>query len=50
MKPVRTSKDGIHPMPSSRKMGAWLQIDGSLSARIASVSGKLTVQIGRAHV
>ena len=35
------SKDGIHPMPSSRRMGAWLQIDGSLSARIASVSGKL---------
>ena len=28
-------------------MGAWLQIDGSLSARIASVSGKLTVRVLR---
>ena len=26
MTPVMTSKDGIHPMPSSRRMGAWLQI------------------------
>jgi chorismate--pyruvate lyase len=47
MKPVMTSKEGIHPMPSSRRMGAWLQIDGSLSARIASVSGKLTVRVLR---
>ena len=38
---------GIQPMPSSRRMRAWLQIDGSLSARIASVSGKLTVRVLR---
>jgi chorismate--pyruvate lyase len=28
-------------------MGAWLQIDGSLSARIAAVSGRLTVRVLR---
>jgi chorismate--pyruvate lyase len=41
---VRT---GIHPRPSSRRMGAWLQIDGSLSARLASVSGHLAVRVLR---
>ncbi|MBC7666625.1 MAG: chorismate lyase, partial [Caulobacter sp.] len=34
-------------MPSSRKMSAWLQIDGSLSARIASASGNVTVRVLR---
>src|ERR1700751_3508393 len=47
MKQVLTEKSGIQPMPSSRRVGAWLQIDGSLSARIASVSGKLTVRVLR---
>ena len=47
MKPLMVSRRGIHPMPSSRGMGAWLQIDGSLSARIASVSGQLTVRVLR---
>ena len=47
MIPAVTPKEGRHPMPSSRRMGAWLQIDGSLSARIASVSGKLTVRVLR---
>jgi len=42
-----TEKSGIQPMPSSRRVRAWLQIDGSLSARIASVSGKLTVHVLR---
>jgi chorismate lyase len=41
------SLTGIRPMPSSRRMSAWLQVDGSLSARIASVSGRLTVRVLR---
>jgi chorismate--pyruvate lyase len=47
MTPAMTPKAGIHPMPSSRRMGAWLQVDGSLSARIASASGSLTVRVLR---
>lgn len=43
---VRASS-ALHPMPSSRRMGAWLQIHGSLSARIASASGQLTVRVLR---
>jgi chorismate--pyruvate lyase len=41
------ARQGIHPRPSSRRMGAWLQIDGSLSARLASVSGRLAVRVLR---
>ena len=47
MKQVLVEKSGIQPMPSSRRVRAWLQIDGSLSARIASVSGQLTVRVLR---
>jgi len=47
VKPLLVSASGIHPMPSSRKMSAWLQIDGSLSARIASASGNVTVRVLR---
>jgi chorismate--pyruvate lyase len=47
VKPLLVSRSGIHPMPASRRMGAWLQIDGSLSARIASVSGRLAVRVLR---
>jgi len=37
----------LHPFPSSRRMAAWLRIEGSLSARIASVSGRLQVRVLR---
>jgi len=47
MKPLPRTKAAIHPLPSSRRMGAWLQIDGSLSARIAAASGRLTVRVLR---
>jgi chorismate--pyruvate lyase len=47
VKPALVSTPGLHPMPASRRMGAWLQIDGSLSARIAAVSGRLTVRVLR---
>lgn len=33
--------------PSSRRLGAWMRIPGSLSARIAAVSGRLTVRVLR---
>jgi len=35
------------PSPSSRRLSAWMRIPGSLSARIASVSGGLTVRVLR---
>ena len=47
MRAVLVEKSGIQPMPSSRRVRAWLQIDGSLSARIASVSGRLAVRVLR---
>ena len=47
MKPALVSTPGLHPMPASRRMGAWLQIDGSLSARIAAVSTRLAVRVLR---
>ena len=47
MKTVLVEKSGIQPMPSSRRVRAWLQVEGSLSARIASVSGKLAVRVLR---
>ena len=47
MTPVMMEGSGVHPMPSSRRMGAWLQIDGSLSARIAAAGGPLSVRVLR---
>ena len=47
MKTVLVEKSGIQPMPSSRRVRAWLQVEGSLSARIASVSGRLAVRVLR---
>jgi chorismate--pyruvate lyase len=35
------------PSPSSRRLGAWMRIPGSLSARIAAVSGRLAVRVLR---
>jgi len=47
MRPVQIEKSGLQPLPSSRRVRAWLQIDGSLSARIASASGRLSVRVLR---
>src|ERR1700760_141915 len=47
MKQVLVERSGIQPMASSRRMGAWLQIAASRSARIASVGGRLTVRVLR---
>ena len=37
----------LHSGPPSRRLGAWMRIPGSLSARIKGVSGELTVRVLR---
>jgi len=37
----------VHPLPPSRRLTAWLTIDGSLSARIAETAGRLQVRVLR---
>jgi chorismate--pyruvate lyase len=46
MRPDITALQGpITPWPSSRRMRGWLQIDGSLSARIDAAGGPLAVRV-----
>jgi chorismate--pyruvate lyase len=42
---VTTLRGPITPLPSSRRMRGWLQIDGSLSARLDAAGGPLTVRV-----
>ena len=46
---ARPLAGGVHslPAPPSRRLSAWMHISGSLSARIAAVSGGLTVRVLR---
>ena len=46
---ARPLAGGVHslPAPPSRRLSAWMHIPGSLSARIAAVSGGLTVRVLR---
>lgn len=48
MRPDIASLRGpITPLPSSRRLRAWLQIDGSLSARLDAAGGPLAVRVLR---
>jgi len=37
----------LRPAPSSRRLGAWMRVEGSLSARLHAVSPPLTVRVLR---
>jgi chorismate--pyruvate lyase len=37
----------VHPLPPSRRLAAWLCIDGSLSARLEAAAGRLQVRVLR---
>lgn len=44
---IQTLRGPVTPLPSARRLRAWLQIDGSLSARIDAAGGPLAVRVLR---